>query len=157
MARQNSAPWVPSDKQHAVLEAAREVGLQRNISVIAMESGVSRAAIYVWFREDPDFKAAWDNIPREMLGNHMPGIYSALVKKAQSGDVAAIKLAMELTGDYVAGVQRLEVKHEGQIDLSCLTEDDLNGLEAIAAKLRERGRNAVGADRSGEAPKADSN
>jgi len=143
---------VPSDKQHAVLDAARQVGLQRNISVIAMESGVSRGAIYLWFKDDPEFKKAWDDIPREMLGNHMPGIYSALVKKCEMGDVQAIKLAMELTGKYTPAVQRLEVKHEGKIDFSVLNDGDLQGLEGIASKLAERARSVAPPDLSREGP-----
>lgn len=140
-----------------VLEAAREIGLQRSISAVAIEAGVNRVTIHKWFRDDPDFKAAWEDIPNKLLSNHLPGIYAALIRKAVDGDVQAIKLALEVTGKYTPAVQRHEVKHEGQIDLTCLSEDDLRGLEAIASKLRERSGPALAADRAGEAPQVHSN
>lgn len=152
VALQNETEWTPTEKQLLVLEAAREIGLQRSISAVAVETGVSRQTIYKWFKDCPEFKAAWDDIPHKLLSNHLPGVYAALIRKAIDGDVQAIKLALEVTGKYVPAVQRHEVKHEGQIDLTCLSDDDLRGLEAIAAKLRERSGQALAADRAREAP-----
>jgi hypothetical protein len=154
---QNDTEWTPTDKQLLVLDTAREIGLQRSISAVAIESGVSRITIHKWLREDADFKEAWQDIPNKLLSNHLPGIYAALIRKAVDGDVQAIKLALEVTGKYTPAVQRHEVKHEGQIDLTCLSEDDLRGLEAIAAKLRERSGPALATDRAGEAPQVHSN
>ncbi len=156
MALQNPTEWTPTDKQLLVLEAAREIGLQRSISAVAVETGVSRQTIHKWFREDADFKAAWEDIPQKLLSNHLPGVYAALIRKAIDGDVQAIKLALEVTGKYIP-LQRHEVKHEGQIDLACLSDDDLRGLEAIASKLRERSGSTLAADRAGEAPSVHAN
>lgn len=157
MGLQTEPEWTPTDKQLLVLEAAREVGLQRSISAVAIEAGVNRVTIYKWLRDDPEFKAAWGEIPQKLLSNHLPGIYAALVRKALDGDVQAAKLALEVSGKYTPAVQRHEVKHEGQIDLTCLSEDDLRGLEAIASKLRERSGSTLAPDRAGEAPPVHSN
>ena len=100
MARQKPTNWSPSPKQLAALETAKEIGLQRSISAVALESGVSRASLHDWLRDDADFKKAWESIPEQIITNHMPGIYSALIRKAIDGDVQAIKVALELCGKY---------------------------------------------------------
>ena len=80
MGTQNDTEWTPTDKQLLVLDTAREIGLQRSISAVAIESGVSRITIHKWLREDADFKEAWQDIPNKLLSNHLPGIYAALIR-----------------------------------------------------------------------------
>lgn len=156
MGRQNltseAVGWKPTDKQLAVLNAAAEVGLLRSISTVAMEAGVSRQAIHGWLNDDPGFKQAWEDIPKTMIGNHMPGVFAALLRKCEMGDVPAIKLACEITGVYKPAVQKHEIKHEGKLELTVLKDEQLRGLEEALTALASRGRGLATADRDGEAP-----
>jgi len=138
--------WIPSPKQANVLKVAGEIGLQRTISAVALEARVNRTSIYKWLWHDPGFKNAWDSISLNMLGNHLPGIYSALVRKAVDGDVSAIKLALELAGRYVPTVIH---EHKGHLDLSVLSDEDLAGLESVAGKLAQRSASLIEAGGNG--------
>ena len=90
--------WTPSPKQAGVLEAAQEVGLKRTITAIAEAGGVSRKSIYRWLDDDPGFADAWHSIWRGAISRHLPGVVSALIAKAQEGDVPAARLVADMAG-----------------------------------------------------------
>jgi hypothetical protein len=96
--RQKSPDWIPSPKQVKVLQAAQEIGFDRGIREICRKAGVTHKSFYEWLKNDPDFAAAWRELPWEMIGHHLPGITSAVIKKAQGGDVQAARLIADLLG-----------------------------------------------------------
>jgi len=134
---QNGAPWVPSVAQAAVLEAAKDPGVDRTIVAICGEAGVSRTAFYSWMREDPGFKAKWDGIWIEALDTHFAGIVAAVVKKAQAGGVGAARLAAELKGVLSRRIE-LTGRDGGPvrtIDLSKCSPEQLDALIALDPSL----------------------
>lgn len=101
MARQKatkSKEWTPSAKQAQFLQAAAEVGLDRNLSKIAKEAGVARQTVYEWLDKDPDFTRVYEGMWRKILWKHLPSVVSAMVKKAQGGDIHAARLTFDLAG-----------------------------------------------------------
>jgi hypothetical protein len=60
-------------------------------------------------------------LARKYLKDELPDIYGALIEKAKTGDVPAIKLAMEMTGEYTP-------KQNIQMDLSKLSDDELRTI-----------------------------
>lgn len=99
--------WVPSQKQLALIQAVKDVGFGNTITALCEKAGVGRDSFYVWMKQDEGFKRAWLELPMKMLGNHLPGILSAMVAKAIAGDVAAAKLILE-----TVGLSTSTVKHE---------------------------------------------
>jgi hypothetical protein len=73
--------------------------------LFADECGLNPSTLWRWQKLD-GFRAAVTARAREMVGDALPNIYGALVDKADRGDVPAIKLVLELTGEYT---QRQEV------------------------------------------------
>lgn len=104
---QNRTEWKPTPLQAKVLEVAEDTGFGHTISYIAIQAGVRRATIYDWFKADPEFKKAWEELPKRIARSGMPGVAAALKTKAVAGDVQAIKLIMEYTGEHVS-----TTKHE---------------------------------------------
>lgn len=66
----------------------------------ATQLGVNQSTLWRW-RQIPGFADELRRQVREQLKSEVPEIYEALVKEAKKGDVPAIKLALEITGDYV--------------------------------------------------------
>ena len=91
--------WAPSLKQQKFLEVASQSGLTRNISKLCREAGVTRISFYRWYEEQPGFRQALNELPRLMLAKHLPGVYAALLRRAESGDLEAIRMTFEVVGD----------------------------------------------------------
>jgi hypothetical protein len=94
-----------SVKQVAVLDTALAGALQDNIATIAKEAGVRRATIYEWLNQDhrcysAKFKEAWNGLFDLIIKDALPLAGAALRRKAATGDVAAIKLLLELLKKY---------------------------------------------------------
>ena len=68
--------------------------------LLAKELGVHAITLSKWTAKD-GFRDAVTARSRELLGSRLPTIYGALAAKAETGDVPAIKLVMEMTGEYV--------------------------------------------------------
>lgn len=104
--------------QISVLEAAVQVGYTHGVKAVAIQAEVAPSSVYRWLREDQQFVTAWHCLPALLLRQSRPAIYSALAARAQGGDVAAIKLCLELMRDYIPPAQRVEVS--GEVSLSAL-------------------------------------
>jgi len=102
---QNSSDWTPTPKQAAVLEAAQEAGLNRSISMICEAADVDRRGFYRWLEKDAAFKTAWEDIWRGTIKRHLPGVISAVVAKAQDGDIPAARLFADLAGILTTRVE----------------------------------------------------
>jgi hypothetical protein len=82
---------------------------RRHTTQIADDLGVSRSTLYKWQREPGFMSEVHDKIRRATDGE-MKWIYYGLVKRCKEGDVAAIKLLLQLRGELVenATYQRIE-------------------------------------------------
>ena len=73
--------------------------------LLAKELGVHAITLSKWTAKE-GFRDAVTARSRELLNSRLPQIYGALAAKAESGDVPAIKLAMEMTGQHVDKVEQ---------------------------------------------------
>jgi len=94
---QTSTTWKPNRRQQKVLEAAQEAGLNRTICQVCEDAGVPRHTFYNWMGK-PEFAQAWDDVWRRAIVRHMPSVVSAVMYKAQKGDVAAARLLADMVG-----------------------------------------------------------
>jgi hypothetical protein len=102
-------------KQIRLLETALEAGFHRNITAICSDAGVSRVTFYRWM-DDPQFRDAWEGLWKRMAARHLPSAVSAIVAKAQKGDVSASRLLAEMAGVLKqqveqTGTQRIEIEY----------------------------------------------
>jgi hypothetical protein len=82
--------WVATPK------AARE---QKTLTAFAKKIGVDRTTLWRW-SSVPQFREAVLQAARSYLKDELPEIYGALADRAKGGDVPAIKLALEVSGEY---------------------------------------------------------
>ncbi len=91
--------WKPSPAMVKTLELVLEnPELRLSIAKISEQVGVTKSAIYRWFKECPKFVEAWELVPKAMLRLHTPQAMGALIKKASEGDVSALRLFFEIRG-----------------------------------------------------------
>jgi hypothetical protein len=116
-------PWTPSLKQAAVLRAALETVGARTLSQICDAAQVARESLWLWLKEDADFRAAWHRVWKEQLEQHTPAVTSALVDRASTGNVPAMRLFYELRGDLktkheISGPGGAPIATEGRVDVT---------------------------------------
>lgn len=104
--------WHPKPKQRKVLEAALTPEYNRTITAICEEAGIKRQTFYNWIKKDEKFREAWNKVWEWSIDRYMPGMVSAQVKKALTGDTAAAKYLSELSGRMVKNV---DIKSGGEI------------------------------------------
>ena len=83
-----------------------------------------------WKEKDPTIDQEIEKLQAAPLWRHRRDLYDALVKAATDGDVPALKLALEMTGDYVP---RMKQTVDNTIKPGSYSADDL----ALAAKELE--------------------
>lgn len=88
-------------RQLEALDIVWEYQLTDSWSEIAERVGVDRSTLLRW-RKQPEFQRALTQHSRAQLRDYLPTAYQALVRKLSTGDVPAIKLYLELTGEYQA-------------------------------------------------------
>lgn len=79
-----------------------------------------------WKEKDPTIDQEIAELQAAPLWRHRRDLYDALVKAATEGDVPALKLALEMTGDYVP---RMKQTVENNIKPGNYTADDLAAAE----------------------------
>lgn len=89
-----------------------------------------------WKEKDPTIDKEIEALQAAPLWRHRRDLYEALVKAATDGDVPALKLAFEMTGDYVP---RMKQTVDNTIKLGSYTADDLAAAERELGEW-ERGR-----------------
>lgn len=72
----------------------------KTVEQIATQLGYDRTALWEWTKK-PGWNKAVAQIAREYLHTEAPEILQSLGNRAKRGDVAAIKLALEILGEYV--------------------------------------------------------
>lgn len=68
--------------------------------------GISYSTYTAWMRQ-PGFKNAVEKISEQMLHDNIGNIHTRLVRKADEGDIQAIKLFYGITGRYNEGQQQI--------------------------------------------------
>ena len=68
--------------------------------LLSTELGVDEATLYRW-RKVEGFNDEVRKLIKENLDDDLPDVYAALRREAKAGSFQHIKLALELTGDYV--------------------------------------------------------
>jgi hypothetical protein len=66
---------------------------------VLKEMGLSSKTYQTWLK-DKVFREYYHSRARTLLGEHIPEVKSSLLRKANTGDVNAIKLALEITGEW---------------------------------------------------------
>jgi len=92
---------------------------------LAPEIGVTSRTLRRW-KQIPALKEAVRQRVRALLGDDLPDIYGALRKQAKEGSFQHIKLAMEMTGEYVER-QEITGKGGGPVGLVILPQKDDDG------------------------------
>lgn len=128
--RRKKHPGSLTPKMYAVLAAALEGACQDNIAAIARKAKVREATVHEWQNKrhdmySPEFCKAWDGLFDEVVGKAVPTAILALKRKAQSGDVQAIKLILELSKKYQPSW--LKVEASGNMSLEELVIKSMNG------------------------------
>ena len=90
----------PSPEQLKFVEIWLDYTQKQTLEQIGKDIGVTRKTIWKW-HQNPDFIKWINNQGFEMLKSSLNGVYRALVRKAESGDVQAIKLYLENIGEFV--------------------------------------------------------
>ncbi len=68
--------------------------------LLAEELGLNRRTLYRW-KKDKNLREAVIQRARELLGDDLPEIYGALRREAAKGSYQHIRLAFEMTGEYM--------------------------------------------------------
>jgi len=97
---QDNASFMPSPEQSKFAEKWLDYSKRQTLKDVAKEIGIAHSTIWRW-HQNPDFVKWINNQSFEMLKSSLNGVYRALVRKAESGDVHAIKLYLENIGEFV--------------------------------------------------------
>ena len=90
----------PNREQLQFAEIWLDYSQKKTFETMAKEIGCSRTTIWSWFK-DPKFVEWINKQGFEMLKSSLNTVYRALVRRAESGDVQAIKLYLENIGEFV--------------------------------------------------------
>lgn len=93
-----------------------------------------------WKEKDPTIEQVIEQLQAAPLWRHRRDLYEALVRTAVAGDVPALKLALEMTGDYTPRVKQTVDTTVRAVDY---TADDLTAAERELGEW-ERGRQKIG-------------
>lgn len=133
---QKVTKWAPSPLQAKVLATAIEYEGKPTVTAICEAAGVTRKTYYEWRRESPEFREQYDSLWSEALKGSITTAVKALVCEAETGDVAAIRLTMELAGllkpkgDGGTTINNSQTNVFVNLDFSKLTPDELREYRA---------------------------
>lgn len=95
-----------------------------------------------WKEKDPQIEQVIAKLQAAPLWRHRRDLYEALVKAAVGGDVPALKLAFEMTGDYVP---RMKQTVDNTVKPGSYSADELAAAER-ELEAWERGRKGRGGE-----------
>jgi len=87
-----------SPEQILAVDVIIDLQLTSTWEEIRAECGVSRATLSRW-RKQPEFRNEITKRSRLLVREHLPTAYQALILKVAKGDIPALKLFFELTGE----------------------------------------------------------
>lgn len=141
----NPKPLTPPQKQLDFIEwlvTPKPLRKPRSQPAWAAEHGLAVGTVYKW-RQDPDFKRAWDRRMRELDINPetVGEVLKSMHTKAVEGhDVQAAKLWLEVAGVYT---KKTEVTVDDKRDLKDLSDQELDELLASEATDELQARRAL--------------
>lgn len=97
---------------------------------LAVEIGTDESTLSDW-KKKSGFMDEVRVIAREYLKDELPEIYGALITKAKSGDVPAIKLAMEMTKEFVPS-QKIDANITASLRWEDIVKADDDNSNAFA-------------------------
>ena len=106
-------------KKRKIAEKLASPEFNGNISELCREFGVARSTLYRWF-DDSAFKDYLDFLVEKYTDSELANAWRALVNKANSGNVEALKLFFEMKGKYK---QTVDIKGGSVVFIS--GEDEL--------------------------------
>lgn len=118
--------WYPSAKQVKVVGLLLDIESCFSKSEVCTKARVSPKTLGSWF-EDHDFVAFFNAQIALLVKGAVGDVWQALIRKASSGDVSAMKLFFELTGKYK---ERKEVT--GKAPQLCLSGVAVKKVDAIS-------------------------
>ena len=90
-------------KQLEVAELLANPSVEKNKTEICDEAGVSRTSFYEWLKKK-EFTDYVASLVDKYTDSELSGVWKALIRKCESGDVSAIKLFFEMKGKYKQSV-----------------------------------------------------
>ena len=105
-------------KKRKMAEMLANPEFDGNISKLCNEMGVARSTLYRWY-DDSDFTSYVEWLIEKYTDSELANVWRALIKKANSGNVEALKLYFELKGKY-----KKEISVEGGV-VFISGEDDI--------------------------------
>lgn len=91
--------WAPSAKQVEAMTMLLDIGTPRTKTEICECLGLSSKTFWGWLKDDKFLNYMQEQISILVKGE-VGDVWRALIKKAQAGDVQAIKLFFEMIGEY---------------------------------------------------------
>lgn len=99
--QQNPTNWTPDQQTYMEwLATPKKLRTPKTIEQLASKLGYNRTTLWDWTKLSGWNKAV-SMIARDYLHSDAAEIFQALGDKAKRGDVPAIKLALEVLGEYV--------------------------------------------------------
>lgn len=112
----------------------------KNLKQKIKDAGISWSKFQAW-RSQPVFSRYYEQLLGESIKDAIPFAKQQIASKMQSGDMNAIKLGMELSGEYdPRGQKQIDAMAMLQVVLEILEEEvkDQEVLKSIATKLTLR-------------------
>lgn len=97
----NTSGYYPKvkGKRRKVAERLASPEFDGNITRLCNEMGVARSTLYRWY-DDADFMGYVEWLIEKYTDSELANAWRALVRKANTGNVEALKLFFELKGKY---------------------------------------------------------
>ncbi len=93
--------FIPNPEQLKFAELWLDCSKKRTYEEIATDIGITYMTIWRW-HQDKDFVDWINEQGSSMLRSALSRVYKSLIRKAESGDVSAIKLYLENLGEFVS-------------------------------------------------------
>ena len=103
--------WVPTNKMKLVVELALTVFPRMTIATICRRVKIDPSTFHKWIKSDKNFARFWGTLHKDIARHHVAGAVAALVRKANTGDVAAVRLLLETAG--FLGNHKVEISGPG--------------------------------------------
>ena len=119
--RSNSEKSKPNIRQRKFIESVVNSDVNETNKAIITKLGISEDTFYKWKKR---FSEEIKEATSERFQGNKSRWFRAIDKKARSGDVQALKLVFEMTGEYVPfSKSEIEAKLNPQINVTIMDSD----------------------------------
>lgn len=122
-----------SQQQNLVLLLLADPGDRRKVSTKLKDAGVPWATYLAWMK-NPVFSEARRKLAEDNFANAVPDFVQKVVEKADDGDMAAVKLGLEMSGRFIPGQAQVQ---EANFVVQAIIESVISVL-ADQPAIRER-------------------